>query len=232
MLLNTLFIALRSIRRNLLRSFLTILGIVIGVAAVITMVTLGNGATQAVQTKIASLGSNLLMVRPGQRQGPGGAGGGSVPSFKEADAEAILTQIGGVAAVAPEGRSSVTVIANCRNWATTVTGSSNAWFQTGNWTLAAGRQFTNDEQVSGAAVCVIGETVRRELYGGAVGYLSFAGDMDVAIAIRTGVIKDQTLYVQAGAGVVADSVPEMEWKETEVKMRAVIRAAELVEEGF
>ena len=169
MLLNTLFIALRSIRRNLLRSFLTILGIVIGVAAVITMVTLGNGATQAVQTKIASLGSNLLMVRPGQRQGPGGAGGGSVPSFKEADAEAILTQIGGVAAVAPEGRSSVTVIANGRNWATTVTGSNNAWFQTGNWTLAAGRQFTNDEQVSGAAVCVIGETVRRELYGGAAG---------------------------------------------------------------
>ena len=169
MLLNTLFIALRSIRRNLLRSFLTILGIVIGVAAVITMVTLGNGATQAVQTKIASLGSNLLMVRPGQRQGPGGAGGGSVPSFKEADAEAILTQIGGVAAVAPEGGSSVTVIANGRNWATTVTGSNNAWFQTGNWTLAAGRQFTNDEQVSGAAVCVIGETVRRELYGGAAG---------------------------------------------------------------
>ena len=169
MLLNTLFIALRSIRRNLLRSFLTILGIVIGVAAVITMVTLGNGATQAVQTKIASLGSNLLMVRPGQRQGPGGAGGGSVPSFKEADAEAIMTQIGGVAAVAPEGRSSVTVIANGRNWATTVTGSNNAWFQTGNWTLAAGRQFTNDEQVSGAAVCVIGETVRRELYGGAAG---------------------------------------------------------------
>ena len=169
MLLNTLFIALRSIRRNLLRSFLTILGIVIGVSAVITMVTLGNGATQAVQMKIASLGSNLLMVRPGQRQGPGGGGGAHAPSFKEADAEAIMAQIGGIAAVAPEGRSSVTVIANGRNWATTVTGSSNAWFQTGNWTLAAGRQFTNDEQVSGAAVCVIGETVRRELYGGAVG---------------------------------------------------------------
>ena len=76
------------------------------------------------------------------------------------------------------------------------------------------------------------EISERGIYGGAVGYLSFAGDMDVAIAIRTGVIKDQTLYVQAGAGVVADSVPEMEWKETEVKMRAVIRAAELVEEGF
>jgi anthranilate synthase component 1 len=65
-----------------------------------------------------------------------------------------------------------------------------------------------------------------------VGYLSFAGDMDVAIAIRTGVIKDQTLYVQAGAGVVADSVPDLEWKETEAKARAVIRAAEMVEQGL
>jgi anthranilate synthase component 1 len=76
------------------------------------------------------------------------------------------------------------------------------------------------------------EPVQRGVYGGAVGYLSFAGDMDVAIAIRTGVIKDQTLYVQAGAGVVADSVPELEWQETEVKARAVIRAAEMVEQGL
>ena len=102
MLLNTLFLALRSIRRNLLRSFLTILGIVIGVSAVITMVTLGNGATLAVQMQISSLGSNLLQVRPGQRMGPGGpGGGGGAPSFKEADAEAIMAQIGGIAAVAP-----------------------------------------------------------------------------------------------------------------------------------
>jgi anthranilate synthase component 1 len=76
------------------------------------------------------------------------------------------------------------------------------------------------------------EPVERSIYGGAVGYLSYAGDMDVAIAIRTGVVKDQTLYVQAGAGVVADSEPDLEWKETEAKARAVLRAAELVEEGF
>ncbi|WP_066334493.1 anthranilate synthase component I [Azohydromonas lata] len=76
------------------------------------------------------------------------------------------------------------------------------------------------------------EPVQRGIYGGACGYLSFAGDMDVAIAIRTGIVKDQVLYVQAAAGVVADSVPELEWKETEVKARAVLRAAELVEEGF
>jgi putative ABC transport system permease protein len=168
MLVNILFLALRSIRRNLMRSFLTILGIVIGVSAVITMVTLGNGATQAVQTQISSLGTNLLMVRPGQRQG-GGGGGGGAPSFKEADADAILAQIGGVAAVAPEGRTGVTVVANNRNWATNVVGSSNAWFDTGNWKLASGREFAEDEQQAGAAVCVIGETVRRELYGGSRG---------------------------------------------------------------
>ena len=164
MLLNTLFLALRSIRRNLLRSFLTILGIVIGVSAVITMVTLGKGATQAVQTQISSLGTNLLMVRAGQRQGPGGGGGAA--SFKAADADAIQAQIGGVAAVAPEGRTNVTVVANGRNWSTTVTGSSNAWFVTGNWKLASGRMFADEEQTAGAAVCIIGETVRREIYGG------------------------------------------------------------------
>lgn len=76
------------------------------------------------------------------------------------------------------------------------------------------------------------EPVKRGLYGGACGYISYAGDMDVAIAIRTGVIKNQTLYVQAAAGVVADSIPEMEWRETEHKARALLRAAELVEEGF
>jgi anthranilate synthase component 1 len=76
------------------------------------------------------------------------------------------------------------------------------------------------------------EPTKRGLYGGACGYLSFAGDMDVAIAIRTGIIKNDTLYVQAAAGVVADSVPELEWKETEHKARALLRASELVEEGM
>jgi anthranilate synthase component 1 len=76
------------------------------------------------------------------------------------------------------------------------------------------------------------EPSKRGIYGGACGYLSYAGDMDVAIAIRTGIIKNQTLYVQAAAGVVADSVPELEWKETEAKARALIRASELVEEGL
>ena len=162
MWLNTLLLALRSIRRNLLRSFLTILGIVIGVSAVITMVTLGNGATLAVQNQISSLGTNLLQVRPGQRMG-GGSGG--APAFKETDALAIITQIGGIAAVAPEARTGATLVAGGRNWTSSIIGSTNHWLVTGNWKLGDGRVFSDDEQSAGAAVCLIGETVRRELFG-------------------------------------------------------------------
>ncbi|MCC7098447.1 MAG: ABC transporter permease [Rubrivivax sp.] len=162
--LNTIGLALRAIRRNLLRSMLTTLGIVIGVAAVVTMVTVGKGATRAVQAQIASLGSNLLMVRPGQRMGPG-TGGAGAPAFKLADVQAVATQIGGVAAVAPEVRAAATAVVDNRNWATTVTGSSNDYFGVGNWKLAAGRLFEPQEEAAGAAVCVIGATVRRELFG-------------------------------------------------------------------
>ena len=164
MLFNTLLLALRSIRRNLMRSFLTILGIVIGVSAVITMVTLGNGATLAVQNQIAGLGTNLLQVRPGQRMGPG-AGSGGAPSFKDVDADAIAQQIGGILAVAPEGRTNTTVVAGGRNWTSSVIGSTNAWLQTGNWSVRLGREFSADELRAGAAVCLIGETIRRELFG-------------------------------------------------------------------
>ncbi len=161
MWLNTLLLSLRSIRRNLLRSFLTILGIVIGVAAVITMVTVGNGATLAIQNQIAGLGTNLLQVRPGQRM-MGGSGG--APAFKEADAQALASQISGIAAVAPEARSGATIVLDGRNWNSSVIGSTNQWLFTGNWKLTDGREFTLEEQTAGAGVCLIGETVRRELF--------------------------------------------------------------------
>ena len=176
MLYSVLMLALRSIRRNLLRSFLTILGIVIGVSSVITMVTLGQGATKSIETQITNLGANLLMVLPGQRI-PGGGGGAGAPQFTVADAEAIASQIGGVAAVAPQSRASVTVIANGRNWSTSVVGSTNTWFDVGNWKLASGRIFDPEEQAAGAAVCVIGETVRREIFGGASGPSGGLGEL-------------------------------------------------------
>ncbi|MCI1190254.1 ABC transporter permease [Calidifontimicrobium sp. SYSU G02091] len=161
---NTLLLALREIRRNLLRSFLTILGIVIGVAAVITMVTVGRGATQAVQDQITSLGTNLLMVRPGQRLGPGRDAAGA-PPFRQADAEAIAAQVPGVRSVAPQAATGAVAVYGARNWSTVVHGTTNAYFETNNWTLADGRTFEEAELRAGSAVCVIGATVRRELFG-------------------------------------------------------------------
>jgi putative ABC transport system permease protein len=163
---NSLLLAWRSIRRNLMRSFLTVLGIVIGVSAVITMVTLGQGATRSIQDQISALGSNLLQVRPGQRLGPG-MGGIGAPAFAEADVQAIATQIGGIRAVAPEVRSGVTVIYAARNWSTSVIGTTNAYFDTNKWKVASGRTFEPVEERAGSAVCLIGATVRRELFGNA-----------------------------------------------------------------
>ena len=161
MLWNALLLSLREIRRNLMRSFLTTLGVVIGVSAVITMVTLGNGATRSVQDQIASMGSNLLMVRPGQRFGPPEG----APNFKLADAQAIREQSSAARAVAPVASKSVTAVHMAKNWSTSTTGSTNAYFDAGNWRLADGRTFTEAEERAGKAVCVVGETVRRELFG-------------------------------------------------------------------
>ena len=164
MLLNALLLALRAIRRNLMRSFLTVLGIVIGVAAVITMVTLGNGATKMVANQIASLGSNLLLLRPGKMLGPGGGGGAGVPRFRLADADALQNQIAALRIVAPVVNTRVTLVAGGQNWSSMVNGSTNAYFSAGNWTLADGRPFEEDEERAGKAVCVIGNTVRKQLF--------------------------------------------------------------------
>ena len=164
MVWSTVVLAVRAIRRNLMRAFLTILGIVIGVSAVISLVTLGNGATRAVSDQISSLGSNLLMVNPGQRLGPGRETAGA-PKFKAADATAIETQIGGLKGVAPTVSTSVTAVHMANNWSTTITGTTAPYFSISNWKLAAGRTFNEAEERAGKAVCVIGDTVRRELFG-------------------------------------------------------------------
>ncbi len=164
MLTNTIWLALRELKRNVLRSFLTILGIVIGVGAVITMVTIGGGTTLQVKQQIAAMGSNLLMVAPGKRLGPGQSGG-HIP-FKEADAEAILREVGFVAAVASVASQSLQAIYGNQNWTTQVTGTDNQYFRVTNRSLGAGRTFSDSELRAGAAVCVVGETVIRKLFGG------------------------------------------------------------------
>jgi len=166
MLWNAFLLALREVRRNVMRSFLTILGIVIGVAAVITMVTLGNGATAKVTEQISSLGTNLLELRPGQgHRGPGGTRS-TADMFEIDDVQAIDREISGLAAVAPVASQSSQVIYGNKNWSTTVTGSSNAYLKVRNWTLDIGREFTEGELRSGKAVCILGNTVRKELFSG------------------------------------------------------------------
>ncbi len=161
----TFLLAVREIRRHLLRSFLTILGIVIGVWAVVTMVTLGNGATQAVKQQISALGSNVLQVRPGQGFGRGG-GGPQPADFKIEDLDAIRVQIVGVVAVAPLVQSTGTAVYNAANWSTTVNGTNRDYFIAQPWTFTGGRRFTRAEEQAGKAVCIIGNTVRSRLFRG------------------------------------------------------------------
>lgn len=163
MLGTTFILAIRSIRRHLLRSFLTVLGIVIGVAAVVAMVTLGKATTLQVQKSIASLGTNVLQIRPGQGFGRGG-GGPRPPDFDPQDVEAIGKQITGVTAVAPQAQSTGTAIYEGQNWSTTINGTTNGYFQVQPWPLTSGRYFTPTEEASGKAVCIIGSTVYTNLY--------------------------------------------------------------------
>ena len=164
MLWNTILLSLRAIKRNVLRSFLTMLGIVIGVGAVITMVTIGGGATLQVKQQITSMGSNLLMVTPGKRLGPGQSS--DTVLFKQADADAISRDVPSIAAVAPVSSKSLHAVLGNQNWTTQVTGSNNQYIRVTNRIIAAGRQFSEGELNSGAAVCIIGETVRKKLFGG------------------------------------------------------------------
>ena len=165
MLGTTLILALRSIRRHLLRSFLTILGIVIGVGAVVTMVTLGKATTAAVQQQISALGSNILQIRPGQGFGRGG-GGPQPPNFDMEDVEAIAQQVAGVTAVAPQASASATAIYEGANWSTSINGTTSAFLTVQPWPLAAGRYWTPAEQEAGKAVCLICNTVRQNLFRG------------------------------------------------------------------
>ena len=160
-------LALLAIRRNVLRSSLTVLGIVIGVAAVIAMTTIGAGATRKVGDDIAKLGTNLLMLRPGQGYGGGGGARADAPPFKIADAEAIAREVPGVEAVAPTAQKPAQAIAAAKNWSTSITGSTTSFLTVRSWPLASGRIFTEGEERAGNAVCVLGETVRRELFGSA-----------------------------------------------------------------
>ncbi len=159
-LINAMLIALREIRRNIMRSFLTVIGIVIGVAAVITMVTLGRGATEAVKGQISKMGSNLLILRPGQ-----GWGGWGAPQFSIHDVDAIRDQVPGINSLAPFVQTNIKLVYQENDRNTDIQGTTDNYFKIANWELSMGRFFTATEVEEAAPVCVIGETIRKELFG-------------------------------------------------------------------
>jgi putative ABC transport system permease protein len=164
MLWDTLVLAMQSIFRNSMRSFLTVLGIVIGVAAVIAMVTVGQGSADQVTADVEKLGSNIVMVMPGQDAMRGGPSGLTPAPFTLKDNEAIEA-LGDVAVAAPISQGRERAVFGNENWRTDVTGTDNRYFTAAEWELESGRLFEEGEIKSGKAVCVLGETVREKLFG-------------------------------------------------------------------
>ncbi len=160
-------IALRAIGRNLMRSLLTALGIIIGVGAVITMVSLGEGARAEVEEQVSRLGQNVVLVFPGARQlGGVSIGGGSANTLTVEDARAIREEIPEVVAASPEVRSQRQVVYGNRNWFTRIYGQSADYLQIRQWPLEAGRMFDEEDVALARQVCVVGQTIVDELFEG------------------------------------------------------------------
>ncbi|MBP6864540.1 MAG: ABC transporter permease [Candidatus Didemnitutus sp.] len=164
-LLSTILVALRALRRNALRSILTALGIIIGVGAVIAMVSIGNGAKSQVEASIASLGQNIVSVFPGTSTSGGMRGGwGSASSLTVDDVMAIRDEIAGVVSVSPEIRDRTQILANGLNWNSQISGVDTNILDIRMWTIAEGAMFSDGDVRSGAKVCVIGNTVAQQLF--------------------------------------------------------------------
>jgi putative ABC transport system permease protein len=165
MILATLFMAVREILRNKLRSFLTMLGIVIGVSAVIALVSIGEGATQKVRSDIGKLGDNLLIVSPGA--GRRSASYTPAPPFTLGDVAALHREVAGIDHVAPTAGTQQLVVWGNQNHQCGITGTSNDYLDARGYSIAKGRGFLPSEETSGRAVCILGATVKSEVFGGA-----------------------------------------------------------------
>ncbi|MEI6053718.1 MAG: ABC transporter permease, partial [Opitutaceae bacterium] len=158
-------VALRALMRNTMRSILTALGIIIGVGAVIAMVSIGNGAKAQVEAQVASLGQNVITVFSGSMSSGGMRGGwGSSPSLTIEDAEAIEREVSGISGVSPEVRDHNQVLANGLNWNTSVNGESPDYPEIRSWKMASGAMFSDQDVRSVAKVAVIGKTVADQLF--------------------------------------------------------------------
>src|SRR5690606_11836698 len=164
MLWQTVRLALRSVRRNALRSFLTLLGIVIGVAAVIAMITIGSGTTEKVKQDITKLGSNLLTVQA-LRPMRGGDTNFTPRPLSDEDLRGLVDGLQNVDAVSAAAQRTVRIVYGADNLSAQVTGTDNDFFIARNWEIVSGREFTESELRGGANVCIIGQTIRSQFFG-------------------------------------------------------------------
>ena len=258
-LLATLRVALNALRVNLLRSILTMLGIIIGVAAVITMLAVGSGAEARIKEQIKSLGSNLMIITAGARTANGvRIGTGVTPDLTEDDAAAIAREVTEVEAVAPTYRGGAQVVFGNANWSTQVFGITPDYFTVRNWTLESGRMFEPAEMSGAGKVALIGQTVATELFGDAdpmdqtiriknvhvtiVGVLGRKGqnmtgnDQDDVIMVPLSTARNRIVGVEAGkprqVGMIQIKVFDGEsMSETEDKIRALLRQRLRTAEG-
>nr|WP_211483468.1 ABC transporter permease [Pontixanthobacter rizhaonensis] len=199
----TLLLSLREIRRHLMRSFLTTLGIIIGVAAVITMVTLGNGVTASVKEDISSLGANVYIIFPVRTER------GSPRPFDEADVNAVANQIAGVEAAAGSASAAATAFHNGQNWSTSVNGVNNEFLRAQSIDLAEGRSFTAAEETAGQNVCILGPKVREAIFVPDVSPLGEEMRLDSVSCTVIGVLEERG---QGGGGRDEDNVVMMPLK--------------------
>ena len=162
----TIIVAFRAVLRNKMRSFLTTLGIIIGVAAVIAMMAIGAGAKAQVEAAFAAMGTNLLIVMPGTTTSGGSFGGfGSMPTLTWDDLAAIRTEVPSVRRAAPQLRSNQSIVSEELNWTTQVTGTTPDYFEIRSWSAASGQLFSQADVDAGGKVVVLGQTVVERLFG-------------------------------------------------------------------
>ena len=190
MLINTLLMSLREIRRNLLRSGLTVLGIIIGVAAVIVIVTLGAGTTRQVQDEIGKMGSNMLVLSPGAGQRMGGQAVTS-PPFDLNDLAAIRREVEGLGGATPVNMRPTQVVVGNENRRINIMGSDNDFSPVRNWKVVEGRLFTASEVRSGNASCIVGSSVKRDM---------FAGQSPIGATLRIGKVNCDVIGVLESKG--------------------------------
>jgi len=165
MLGETIRLAVRAIWRNALRSFLTVLGVVIGVAAVIAMVTVGQGSSAQVTQDVAKLGTNVLMIRPGQAAMGPRSSSTSERAFDLRDVDRLIREVPAIETASAAEQSQMSAVAGNVNYRTTIWGAGNAYLDATDWPVVLGRRFVTGEEQGGRAVCILGETVRQELFG-------------------------------------------------------------------